>query len=208
SCIIHSNLFSNDSTVQSFEGILTDIHQFSMKPGRKKHPAGIYVLNNGFTLYCYPLKGKKTWHIGEIVYLPDPLVDADDSEVFIDVQNISTGQKQSLLRMGWISPDERTITKKSFHSHDGDDIVTLTLSDGSVWNLTYFDESAIAKSWHKGDKIRLIIDTHDDTLHSPFPDYFCAWNDSKIPYNPEWDYEMINLDSKDPLAGTYPERVR
>ncbi len=162
----------------------------------KKNHIGLFVLENGYTLYFSDKKDK--WDIGDtlIIKKPYPQDEDDlDTEEFVRVINKTQGKKRSLLRFGWCDKNKYVISSISHQEDDGEEIIFLTLDNDVILKISYYDEKAYAKSWKKGDRVIVIINTFDDldTFNDP-NGYSCPLFSSST-YHPNWDYEVVNLDA-------------
>lgn len=189
-----SDFTEQRSTNEHKHGTIQRVYQLSTKVNHKKYYMRYYILEDGFTLYSVSQKKESSWKIGDDLVVQDPFEDEDDVEVFVTVKNLNRGEKKSLMRVGWACPHKHTIVDTSSETIDGEKIVTITLDDATAWRFAYFDESPQAKYWKPKEKVVIFIDTHESYPQNPF---------NHKQYLREFDYDIINLDSKHPLAGGY-----
>lgn len=161
----------------------------------------IYVLEDGYSFYDYT-KAKKGWKKGDKILVKESYDEfsdgeeydesSDDDEVFVDVKNLTLKKKSFCARFGWCSPKSKTITNINYERKEGDKIVTFTLSDNSIWQIVYFDETAHAKKWQVGESVLMFVDTHPHSATNPFP----LKQDIS-----EYVVEMVNIDNKHCFTG-------
>lgn len=164
----------------------------------KKNSLGFFILKNGYTLYFY--KKNTSWNIGDklIIEKPYPQGEDDfDSEEFLSVINQTQDKKSLLLYSGWCDKNEYVISSKSHKVIDDEYVVFIYLNNGTKLKIMYSDEKPYAKNWKKGDRVIVIINTFTDSngyYGSPFP---------ISTYNPNWHYEIVNLDAKHHLPSGF-----
>ena len=65
----------------------------------------IYVLEDGYSLYYFS-KGKKAWKRGDEIAVTDPFVEPfDETEIFVDVKNLTNKKSGVLLKARMGSPE-------------------------------------------------------------------------------------------------------
>lgn len=161
-------------------GTIERIYRFPERHGRSSY----FVLEGGYSLHAF---NKKTgrWKVGDQLAVSDEGEEDDDDEVFLKVKNETRKEKRTLLKCGWASPQPNAIVKTGYQRVHGDEIVTIALDNGTSWKFEYFDETAHAKTWKKGDHVVIFIRTPDNQR----PDF-------NGPFSAADDIDMINLDAK------------
>lgn len=164
----------------------------------------IYVLEDGYSLY-HCTKSKQAWKKGDEILVQDPFTegfhedyDSSGDEIFVNARNLTKKKDGFCLRLGWTTPQPKTILSTNYKKSHGEKIVTITLDDNTKWRFEYFDETAHAKFWKEGEKVLLFVDTHDHNSINPLP---------LNGYLPKYSYEMFNIDNKHFMTGEPPKPV-